>query len=119
MNRLLGHKRFARRDSVAAIWLLLSLPATNGCAVWDWMRPAANPNAAAPTASTRASGAIGDEVDPEGDVGRMGDESSRVAGRDDTAPDVATRFRPRAAARRSENLLLDERSRQIERNLGL
>lgn len=118
MNQSQLRTSTAWRDTLATLGLLLGLAATNGCAVWDWARPAANPDAATPAASVRAKATIGDRGESDVAHGSTEDDTSRLADADDDAPEVATRFRPRAP-RRSENLLLDERSRQIERNLGL
>jgi hypothetical protein len=121
MNRFPLYTRFGRRELTAAFFLAIGLATANGCAVWDWARPAANPDAAGTATTGRAQAGTGGASDPSDsgdDSGALADEPGRVARVDDNAPEMATRFRPRAA-RRSENLLLDERSRQIERNLGL
>lgn len=129
MNRLHLHAHCGWPQACAKFSLLLSLIATNGCVVWDWVRPAANPDAAAPMASHRtgntgavsgrAQGTLDDHSDEaDGGAGKLDAESGRVVSAEEDSPELATRFRPRAP-RRSENLLLDERSRQIERNLGL
>ena len=128
MNRLHLRAHCGWRQACAAFSMVLSLIATNGCVVWDWVRPAANPDAAAPMASHRtdntgavsgrAKGTLGDHGDEEDGAGRLDGDTGGVIVANEDSPELATRFRPRAP-RRSENLLLDERSRQIERNLGL
>ncbi|MFM7074343.1 MAG: hypothetical protein ACKO38_21350 [Planctomycetota bacterium] len=128
MNRLHLHAHCGWRQACGTIAVLFSLIATNGCVVWDWVRPAANPDAAAPmashrnantgAASGRAKGTLGDHGDAEDGAGSSDSESGQIVSAEEDSPELATRFRPRAP-RRSENLLLDERSRQIERNLGL
>lgn len=109
------------RDVLVTILFSLSLASANGCAVWDWARPAADPEAAPPVASRQAPAENGEASDrslAEDGSNSADTDPRRVIHGDEAAPDLVTRFRPRATRRR-EDLLLDERSRQIERNLGL
>lgn len=109
------------RSLAVTLSLLLNLAAANGCAVWDWARPAADPDAAPPVASRQApaeGGGPSDRSLAEDGSNASDTDPRRAVHGDEAAPDLVTRFRPRSPRRR-EDFLLDERSRQIERNLGL